>query len=272
MILREKINFDSWRSCHALLDLNILELAHARFSWQGRNSYSFNRCFIILEGEGKIYNHTAGQSLKMRPDRIYFMPPSLDLSFDFQPGLCLISIHFNAFILPGIDVFSGRSECLSFAAEKRWTSEFSGVLGHEPEWTSFCRFESLLWELLSHLYYPEIEQLQVISELHGRYGKLLQYIHHNINARTGIAELCAVTQLGRDTLSRGFSRDFGIPLKTFLMNKLISTAERYLLHTDLSIREISEKMQFSSEFYFSSFFKRIKGIPPTEFRAMREKI
>ena len=78
--------------------------------------------------------------------------------------------------------------------------------------------------------------------------------------------------MGSDTLSRRFSRDFGIPLKTFLMKELISVAERHLLGGDLSIREIAEKLEFSSEYYFSSFFKRMKGISPTIFRSMRGKL
>ena len=72
--------------------------------------------------------------------------------------------------------------------------------------------------------------------------------------------------MSRDTLSRCFSRDFGIPLKTFLMRELVSTAERYLLAGELSVKEISDLFEFSSEFYFSRFFKRHKGVSPSEFR------
>ena len=56
------------------------------------------------------------------------------------------------------------------------------------------------------------------------------------------------------------------------MKELISVAERHLLGGDLSIREIAQTLEFSSEYYFSSFFKRMKGISPTIFRSMRGKL
>ena len=56
------------------------------------------------------------------------------------------------------------------------------------------------------------------------------------------------------------------------MNELVAISERYLLHSELPVREIASELKFSSEFYFSTFFKRLKGVSPTQFRAMRRKI
>ena len=41
---------------------------------------------------------------------------------------------------------------------------------------------------------------------------------------------------------------------------------RYLLCSPLSIREIAEHFRFSSEYYFSNFFKRHTGTTPSAFR------
>lgn len=267
-----KFNYDFLQTHHTLVQLKILELAFARFVWKGRNSYSFNRCFLILKGEGGICNHTGSQQLTMSAGNGYFMPPGIDLSFDFPPGLELLSIHFNAFLLPGMDVFAKETQCLEFPVGTTRLEEFRLLLERADGWGSLCRFESILWELLSGINLPGMDHFGSVPALQKRYGSLLQYIHDNISARTGIGELSAVAGMGSDTLSRRFSRDFGIPLKTFLMKELISVAERHLLGGDLSIREIAEKLEFSSEYYFSSFFKRMKGISPTIFRSMRGKL
>jgi AraC-like DNA-binding protein len=34
----------------------------------------------------------------------------------------------------------------------------------------------------------------------------------------------------------------------------------------LSIKQVAEQMDFSSEFYFSHFFKRLKGMSPRSYR------
>lgn len=267
-----KCNYDFLQTHHTLLQLKIFELAFARFVWKGRNRYSFNRCFLILKGEGGICNHTGSQRLVMSAGNGYFMPPDLDLSFDFPPGLELLSIHFNAFLLPGMDVFARETKCMEFPVGTERLEEIRLLLEQAHGWESLCRFESVLWELLSKITLPGMDHFGSVPALQKRYGPLLLYIHNNISARTGIEELSAAAGIGRDTLSRHFSRDFGIPLKTFLMKELISVAERHLLGGDLPIREIARKLEFSSEYYFSSFFKRMKGISPTEFRSMRGKL
>ena len=46
----------------------------------------------------------------------------------------------------------------------------------------------------------------------------------------------------------------------------IDKAVDLLLNTDLSITEISEQTGFSYQRYFSSVFKQVKGVTPSQFR------
>ncbi len=57
-----------------------------------------------------------------------------------------------------------------------------------------------------------------------------------------------------------------MPLKLFLQKELAAQASRYLLGSPLSAREIAERLEFSSEYYFSNFFRRSTGTTPTAFR------
>ncbi len=268
MILGKKLNFESLRHLHSSIEINISELANAKFVWEGRNSYSLNRCFIVLEGDGEIRNHTEPQVLHMSPGNAYFMPQGLDLSFNFKPGLSLYSIHFHAYILPSIDIFSGETKCFEFPVTDYSIEELGSMFTNDTSWKTLCLFEAFLWEMLSSLQIPDYKQLVMFSRLDSKYGNLLKYLHDNINAQTSIDELCTVSDLSRDTLSRNFSRDFGVSLKTFIINKLIAKAERHLSQTDMTVREIAAEMKFSSEFYFSAFFKRVKGVTPSHFRKM----
>ena len=49
------------------LEWNFSEFGEAGFTWHGRNSYGFNRLFLIREGEGSLMNHSAGESLRLEP-------------------------------------------------------------------------------------------------------------------------------------------------------------------------------------------------------------
>ena len=56
------------------------------------------------------------------------------------------------------------------------------------------------------------------------------------------------------------------PLR-YLTNVRINEAKHLLLNTNLSIREIGEKVGYPDQFYFSKTFRKIVGINPTTFRS-----
>ena len=269
---KDGVDFSLLRKYHSLLELRLLELANARFVWKGKNSFSFNRCFLVLEGGGRMTNHSGGQEFELRPNFAYFVPPKAEISYDFQPGISLLSLHFQLYILPGVEVFEGQTGCREVAVDPGQLREFAGVIATPPDWEVFCRFESLIWQLFARFLEPDIRRIEQFCDLSGKYGRILRYIHNNINAEMGVEEIADEAGVKRDTFSRHFSSDFGIPLKTFIMDELMAVSERYLLHTEMPVREIASRLKFSSEFYFSTFFKRQKGVSPTQFRALRRKI
>jgi AraC-like DNA-binding protein len=48
----------------------------------------------------------------------------------------------------------------------------------------------------------------------------------------------------------------------------IDAARRLLSDPQLQIKEIAAEMGFSSEFYFSTYFRRETGMSPSEFRSI----
>ena len=258
--------FETWRASHNMLKLNLLELSLADFVWHGRNTYTWNRCFLVLEGTGRILNHTGNESFDMQPGSAFFMPEYLDLEFDFPPGLRFLCWRFKLELLPGIDAFRGVRKCSSFPVPTAETEQYRALLSTNFNWKRLCEFECSLWMLLRHLDFPEDNDPTRLALLRKRYGKLLAFVRDSPSAQLDLDQLAAISGMSRDTLSRRFSRDFGLPLKTFLMRELVSATERHLLTGELSIQEIADRFQFSSPFYFSRFFKRHKGLSPSEFR------
>lgn len=255
-----------WRAIHNMIRLHIHQIASADFAWCGRNTYSFNRCFLVHAGEGAVRNHTANETFRLRRGVALFMPESTDLSFEFRDGLKFLSCHFNLHILPGVDVFQQETHCREFPVDPEQTAELERLITAAPDWHAVCRFECFLWKQMRAFPLPAGDRLSELASLTGRYGGLLRYIQDHLSAQLDLDELAEVAGQSRGTLSRNFSRDLSIPLKSFLQKELISLAIRYLLCTPLSVREIAERLRFSSEYYFSNFFKRHTGTTPSAFR------
>lgn len=59
--------------------------------------------------------------------------------------------------------------------------------------------------------------------------------------------------------------------KKIIEERVILEAKRYLLHSDLSIKEIGYRLGFEDPAYFTRAFTRITSLPPTVFRGQQDK-
>ncbi|MDQ0919077.1 response regulator [Paenibacillus sp. V4I5] len=67
-------------------------------------------------------------------------------------------------------------------------------------------------------------------------------------------------------LGRIFKQELGIPFVNLLTHTRINHAIHYLSTTDMTIIEISEKVGYDSQHYFSTAFKKVVGIAPNQYR------
>ena len=68
-------------------------------------------------------------------------------------------------------------------------------------------------------------------------------------------------------LIRQFRSHFQATPYDYLMMRKIETAQRLLLYSTLSVKEIAARLGFSDQYYFSNYFKRKKGLSPRLYRA-----
>ena len=94
--------------------------------------------------------------------------------------------------------------------------------------------------------------------------KLIDMLVYNANKKY----LQALKRL----LSALFHKETGQTLTVFIHKVLIEKAQNLLAHSDYSLGEISTYLNFSSQSYFISIFKRYTGITPGQYRKMHCQI
>ena len=109
----------------------------------------------------------------------------------------------------------------------------------------------------------EIRKESVIS-LHIR--RCIDHIYENLNGDLSVRALAEVAGLNPTYLSRLFSKETGIPIKQFVAEARIDTAQNLLKYSDLSCLRISASLGFSSQSAFIEVFKRITGMTPKVYR------
>lgn len=90
------------------------------------------------------------------------------------------------------------------------------------------------------------------------------------NKGLSLTQVAQSRNINPQYLSRTFKRQTGLSFSEFLIRTRINKASLIIRSTDISIREISDSVGYSSHHYFSREFKKITGFTPTEYRMNKE--
>ncbi len=67
-------------------------------------------------------------------------------------------------------------------------------------------------------------------------------------------------------LSRLFKEEFQCTLKAYLTKARVEKAAKLLANTDVSIKDVSDRMKYNSAAYFSRQFKEVMNLTPAQYR------
>jgi AraC-like DNA-binding protein len=102
-------------------------------------------------------------------------------------------------------------------------------------------------------------------------GELVKrYIHENFTEKIGIADMCREIGCSKTTLIASFKREFGTTVNKYLTSVRLSEALSMLRSGKMSVGEVALAAGFSDQSYFSKVFSSEYGVPPSEFRAVKE--
>lgn len=138
----------------------------------------------------------------------------------------------------------------------RWCTQTSRAISQEQYALEFHQF---VVELSMHVYREGARENPHVRQLCER----LQYA---LEQPFSLAEYAAETPYTETHLIRLFRERYGQTPYEFRMEKKMEQARILLLHSPLSVKEIAERLGFSSQYHFSNYFKLRTGESPRRFR------
>lgn len=96
--------------------------------------------------------------------------------------------------------------------------------------------------------------------------KSIEYIEQNLDSKIELKELADKVFLSKYYFHRVFHAMVGEPVAEYIRKRRLMEAANELLNTKDKIVDIALKYQFSSQESFTKSFKKLYGIPPSEFR------
>ena len=121
-------------------------------------------------------------------------------------------------------------------------------------------------ELLILLYRYKCERKSSIQESDKIVYSISEYISKNYGQDLTLKSLSKNFAISEGYLSRKFKAVSGLGVNQYITYVRISHAEKFLKESDMSVTEIAEKCGFCGSTYFSSVFRKVKGVPPLAYR------
>jgi AraC-like DNA-binding protein len=251
-----------------------LRLVHAAFvdSYEchiAGNRMPVNRLLFVCgddRGEDSVIRDLSdGTLLPMTAGHLYFIPCNHMVDLNIAPELPFVSLQFNLDLFYGFDFFESHPRC-EMLENPDLVAELRLLMERDAELRTLYRVNEIIFHLCvlwAPIAGPDIQERQVRSL---KYKTATEFIRTSGSAATTVAMLADMTGMRRDVFSRTFTRDMGITPKAFISDSLVRKASEMLLAPGASVKVVAQALDFSSEYYFSHFFKRHTGMSPSAFR------
>lgn len=94
----------------------------------------------------------------------------------------------------------------------------------------------------------------------------IDYIYAHLHEPLTMEELAGIEGLNPSYFSKLFSKETGTPVKSYILNAKIRTAQNMLANSEHTISEIALSLGFSSHSAFTAAFKKLSGMTPWQYR------
>ena len=227
---------------------------------------ALHRIQLLFSGGGQVAHN--GQMLDLPPGQACFLPGKTPVEQRCRQGTQALSLAFRCEWLPGVDPlldWSERKPVLLGAVDASvWQPWLQP--GWSPNANDFLRLQGQLQYWMAGLL-PNIDRLIGWHiEKHTRFEQVFAKIEENCGATLTVRDLAQIHGMRAAHFSAAFSAAIGLSPKDYLSRRINQEAVELILSTDLSVRELAKRLQFSSQYYFSRFFRKHNGLSPAHYR------
>ena len=141
-------------------------------------------------------------------------------------------------------------------------------------YTQECELASTVDEVYTLRYYMVMEftervrQCRLPQNLPAYTASAIHYINEHIYGNVSLDEIAAHVGISRSSLTKHFRAELGQSIVEYVTSIKIKEAQRLLLFSNMTISEIAAQLNFSSQPYFQTIFKKNTGFTPLEFQKL----
>jgi AraC-like DNA-binding protein len=233
-------------------------------TWRQLPRYaSFSRLYYVIDGAGMLTSEQGEFALE--PGYVYIVPCGMKAGFYGTPSVTKLFFHINLTFDEQNDVFEKYSRFSRLPRSVEYIKELKDLYLSTSKKDMFllkseitatvCQFLSRM----SNRNAPLKEHSKCVSDA-------ISFIKKNIRATLTVKEVCRNVPCSATALANSFKKELGQTISAFIEEVVMSEAQSQLLYSNQSIREISEVLGYSDQFYFSRRFKKWFSTTPSKYR------
>jgi len=238
---------------------------HQRFEKPGAH------LFWVQSGEGEL-EHEIGRFALRQAKKVWLVDMGKPRTYIPVPGRHLTITGFR-FGGPGLEFWheeirgDGNAEFMldDFGFVKQSFNELIRLVRRRPtgwEWQVHVVITNMLGKLLMSRHFLDSPH----AELPEPVVRVLNAISANPLRDWKARELAAVGKVSYSGLRALFQKSGQGTVHEHIQRARLDQARLLLADKRLSVKDVAAQLSFSSEFYFSHFFRHHTGMTPTEFR------
>ena len=105
-----------------------------------------------------------------------------------------------------------------------------------------------------------------LNQLSALAYRVRQYLDDHYSQPITLRSAAEHLHISEYYLAHVFRHEFGLPPMQYVMKRRIGEAQELLMHTDIQVAEIADRLGYSNVCHFNAMFKKNIGLPPGKFR------
>ena len=120
--------------------------------------------------------------------------------------------------------------------------------------------------ILNEIMFKMREHSFILGGVRSIEQEMKDFLDTRVTSKFKIDDLCRHISRSESQTIRIFKKAYGITPYTYVLGKKTDLAKKLLCDTNLSVKEIADKLCFADEYYFSNVFKKRVGVTPSAYR------
>ena len=260
------LDFNNKKSDEFPLLVNTSGYYEATLPFETYNSIGRDDYYLIYIVNGQLNFEIDDSSHIAKCGDFVIFPPKHKYKYEGNPPAYYLYVHFTGSYADRFLKECGFNNlpCIisgefSVEMQNKFNKLIDTFLYNEPLAIQVCA--SILQEIILDIAKSELDNAN-----NSPLKNSLKYIHSFYTSKIDIPSLAKIENLSNSRYVANFKKQTGKSPNEYIIDLRLQLAKSLLENTKMSIKQISEKVGYSDQYFFSRLFKNHIGISPQKYR------